>query len=159
MTLQRILRRLILAAASIAILAPVAELSAAKPVDLDEYKGKVVILDFWASWCVPCRRSFPWLNEMHDKYAADGLVVIGVNLDNDTTDARQFLDEFPPKFSIVYDVTKDLAREYGVVAMPSSYVIGRDGTVHERHLGFKVKREADYEAAIVAALHEKGKIE
>lgn len=138
-----------------AILAPVSALHAAEPFDLKQYKGKVVILDFWASWCVPCRRSFPWLNEMQAKYASEGLVVIGVNLDNDAAEALLFLDEFSPEFTIVYDTDKKLAHEYDVIAMPSSYVIARDGTIHERHLGYKVKLQADYEAVIVTALREK----
>jgi thiol-disulfide isomerase/thioredoxin len=95
----------------------------------EKYAGKVVVLDFWASWCVPCRRSFPWLNAMHEKYADDGLVIIGVNLDMERADAEQFL-----------------------VAMPSSYVIGRDGKIVARHMGFKVKQQDEYESIIVDAL-------
>ena len=157
MTKQGILHRLTLARATAAVLAAlfaVSAVSAAEPIDLDKYQGKVVILDFWASWCVPCRRSFPWLNAMHSKYTDEGLVIIGVNLDNEPAEAKQFLHEFPPKFNIVYDVDEKLAREFDVVAMPSSYVIARDGTVHARHLGFKIKRQDEYEAAIVAALRE-----
>lgn len=118
------------------------------------HEGKVVIVDFWASWCVPCRRSFPWLNSMHDKYADEGLVIIGVNLDQEDTAAREFLAEFPPRFSIVYDTSKELAKEFGVVAMPTSYLIGRDGEIREHHYGFKIKKQDEYEAAIVAALNE-----
>jgi cytochrome c biogenesis protein CcmG/thiol:disulfide interchange protein DsbE len=124
-------------------------------VDLSEYEGKVVILDFWASWCVPCRRSFPWLDHMQDKYAGDGLIIIGVNLDNESAAAQAFLDEFQPGFEIFFDKDKELAREFDVVAMPSSYIIGRDGNLFKRHLGFKVKLEADYEAAIIDALSAK----
>lgn len=125
-------------------------------VDLDALQGKVVVLDFWASWCVPCRRSFPWLNAMHDKYAAEGLVIIGVNLDNEPADAATFLDEFPPRFGIHFDSGKELAKQFDVIAMPSSYVIGRDGNLLRRHLGFKVKDQDDYEAAIAAALSVQG---
>ncbi len=120
--------------------------------DLKSHAGKVVIVDFWASWCVPCRRSFPWLNAMHQKYAAEGLVIIGVNLDADRSEAIKFLEEYPPEFEIYYDETKDLAREFGVVAMPSSYLIGRDGEIKSKHFGFKVKKQDDYESAIVNAL-------
>ena len=89
---------------------------------------------------------------MHDKYADDGLVIIGVNLDQDATAAKAFLDEFPSKFQIYYDESKELAREFDVIAMPSSYIIGRDGNLFKRHLGFKVRRQDEYEAAIVEAL-------
>jgi len=120
--------------------------------DLKSHAGKVVIVDFWASWCVPCRRSFPWLNDMHQKYADEGLVIIGVNLDADRSEAMKFLEEYPPKFNIYYDESKDLAREFGVVAMPSSFVIGRDGEIAKKHFGFKVKKQDEYESAIVDAL-------
>jgi cytochrome c biogenesis protein CcmG/thiol:disulfide interchange protein DsbE len=128
---------------------------AAEPaLELDQFEGKVVVVDFWASWCVPCRRSFPWLNEMHSKYADLGLVVIGVNLDQERGEAEAFLEEFPSDFRIHFDDTKDLAREFDVVAMPSSYLIGRDGELVSKHFGFKVKQQDEYEAAIVAALGE-----
>jgi cytochrome c biogenesis protein CcmG/thiol:disulfide interchange protein DsbE len=126
--------------------------NAADALNLSDYQGKVVVLDFWASWCVPCRRSFPWMNEMQEKYREEGLVVIAVNLDNQASDAEAFLQKYPAKFSIHYDHERQLARQYAVEAMPSSFLIGRDGTVKERHLGFKVAKTDEYEAAIVAAL-------
>jgi len=126
--------------------------STANALNLGDYQGKVVVLDFWASWCVPCRRSFPWLNEMQHKYADDGLVVIAVNLDNQASDAEAFLQHYPADFSVYYDHKRQLARQYGVEAMPSSFLVGRDGTVVERHLGFQSGKTEDYEAAIVALL-------
>jgi thiol-disulfide isomerase/thioredoxin len=122
-------------------------------LDLSQYEGKVVVLDFWASWCVPCRRSFPWLNGMHDKYADDGLVIVGVNLDQKRDEADVFLAEYPANFRIYFDESKDLAREFEVIAMPSSYLLGRNGEILKRHYGFKVKKQEEYEAAIVAALN------
>jgi cytochrome c biogenesis protein CcmG/thiol:disulfide interchange protein DsbE len=123
--------------------------------DLAEYQGQVVVVDFWASWCVPCRRSFPWLNDMHAKYAEQGLVVIGVNVDANQKDAAAFLEDYPAAFSIHYDTQAIMAKEFGVEAMPSSFVIGRDGQIKARHLGFKVKRQDEYEAILVDALGEK----
>ena len=123
-------------------------------LNLEQFKGKVVVLDFWASWCVPCRRSFPWLNQMHETYGDDGLVIVGVNLDMERSEADRFLEEFPPKFRIHFDESKELAEQFGVVGMPSSYVIGRGGEIVNRHFGFKVKKQDEYEAAIVAALNE-----
>ena len=125
-------------------------------VSLTSLRGKVVVLDFWASWCVPCRRSFPWLNTMHDKYAGEGLVIVGVNLDMERADAERFLAEYPAEFSVVYDSNQELARRFEVVAMPSSYVIGRDGQIVARHMGFKVKQQDEYEALIVEALQASG---
>jgi thiol-disulfide isomerase/thioredoxin len=146
------MRRLILLAWTLFLLLQAGVASSEAHFDLTAHAGKVVIVDFWASWCVPCRRSFPWLNAMHDKYGKDGLVIIGVNLDRERAAADEFLAEYTPRFSIVYDKTKELAKEYGVVAMPSSYLIGRDGEIRKRHYGFKVKKQDEYEAAIVEAL-------
>lgn len=120
-----------------------------------EYAGKVIVVDFWASWCAPCRRSFPWLNEMHERYGDDGLVIVGVNLDQSRSDAETFLADFPPRFRIVYDTRKTLARRFEVMAMPTSYLIGRDGRQIGRHLGFRVRKQDEYESAIVAALKSK----
>lgn len=117
-----------------------------------DYRGKVVVLDFWASWCVPCRRSFPWMNEMQQKYGDEGLVIVAVNLDNEALDAAKFLQAYPAEFKIAYDPERNLARDYGVEAMPSSFLIDRDGTVIERHRGFKTANTDDYEAAIISAL-------
>ena len=119
---------------------------------VSEREGKVVVVDFWASWCVPCRRSFPWMNAMMDKYADDGLVFVAVNLDRDRGDADAFLAEVPANFELEFDPDASIAREYGVEAMPSSFVFGRDGELVAKHLGFKVKKQDEYEAIIVEAL-------
>ena len=123
-------------------------------LDLGRFEGKVVVIDFWASWCVPCRRSFPWLNAMQSKYADDGLVIIGVNVDRESANADKFLEKFPAGFDIIYDSEANLAKRFGVQAMPSSFVIGRDGTIRNSHLGFKTRKQEEYEAALVAALKE-----
>ncbi len=126
--------------------------TAASTFGLSEFHGNVVLLDFWASWCVPCRRSFPWMNAMQEKYADDGLVIIAVNVDADPAAASAFLEEYPAQFRIINDPDADLAREYGVVAMPSSYIFDRRGALVTRHLGFKVKKQDEYEAILVEAL-------
>ena len=121
---------------------------AGNSLNLEAHAGKVVLVDFWASWCVPCRRSFPWMNEMQAKYAGDGLVIIAVNLDRDREEADAFLREYPADFDILYDPEAVLAREYGVEAMPSSIVFDRDGRIAASHRGFKVRLAGEYEALI-----------
>ena len=122
--------------------------ASASLLDLSEYRGKVVVIDFWASWCAPCRRSFPWLDAMQQKYGDEGLVVIGVNEDNNVEEAEAFLADVSVSFRIVGDADGEIARAYDLVAMPSTYVIGRDGQVAARHLGFKTAEREHYEALL-----------
>jgi thiol-disulfide isomerase/thioredoxin len=117
-------------------------------LDLSQYRGKVVVVDFWASWCVPCRRSIPWLNQMRAKYGDRGLVIIGVNVDKDRRDAERFLQEVPAQFGIVYDSDGKLATHYEVEGMPSSYVFDRNGELAARHLGFQNANRPEYEALL-----------
>jgi cytochrome c biogenesis protein CcmG/thiol:disulfide interchange protein DsbE len=117
-------------------------------LNLNDHRGQVVLLDFWASWCVPCRRSFPWMSQMQEKYGEQGLVIIGVNMDASAEDAAAFLHEYPAQFTIVSDPDGDLARRFEVEAMPSSYIIGRDGAVVASHMGFQVKKTDEYEEQI-----------
>jgi thiol-disulfide isomerase/thioredoxin len=130
---------------------------AAPPPALEPVEGKVVWVDFWASWCVPCRRSFPWLNTMQRKYGPAGLQIIAVNLDKDRALADGFLAEVPAEFALRFDPSADLAKAYGVQAMPSSFLIDADGKVLASHFGFKTADTADYERAIEAALAQSQK--
>lgn len=123
-------------------------------LDLTQYKGNVVVVDFWASWCVPCRRSFPWLNQMQKKYGDEGLVIVGVNMDSNAAEADKFLQEFPAEFTIIYDSDRTLGRKYGVEAMPTSFVIDRNGEIVANHLGFKVKKQDEYEQVLVETLNK-----
>ena len=122
-------------------------LQAATPLNLEQHRGKVVLVDFWASWCTPCRQSFPWLNELQAKYGEQGLVVIGVNVDRTHEDAARFLRDVPAKFSIVYDPEGALASRYEVPGMPSSFVFGPSGELIAKHIGFRSadrdKRESE----------------
>ena len=104
---------------------------------LSDAKGKTVYLDFWASWCGPCRQSFAWLNDMQKRYADRGLQVIGVNVDQDSRDAREFLKAHPASFEIAFDDTGKVPRAYAIKGMPTSILIGPDGKVRGIHNGFK----------------------
>lgn len=130
------------------VLAVTAAQADAPKLDLAQYQGKVVYLDFWASWCKPCRQSFPWMDAMQSKYAADGLVVVSVNLDEQRTDADKFLKQVPADFPVVYDPEGKLAEQYQLIGMPTSFLIGRDGKLVKRHSGFFDSSPAEYEGEI-----------
>lgn len=126
------------------------------PAGLGPVDGKVVWVDFWASWCAPCRRSFPWLNEMMSRYGDQGLQVIGVNVDKTRRQAESFLAETPARFDLRFDPAGALAEIFGVQAMPSSFLLDSEGNVIATHLGFRYEDADEYEAAIVEALEAAG---
>jgi thiol-disulfide isomerase/thioredoxin len=119
------------------------------------YKGQVIYLDFWASWCVPCRKSFPWMNAMQEKYKKDGFVVVAVNLDAEHEEAQRFLEKNTAVFDVVYDPKGETPKKYGVKGMPTSYLIGRDGKVKIAHTGFFSKKKPQYESEIQSLLNNK----
>ncbi|MYM35487.1 redoxin family protein [Duganella sp. FT94W] len=121
-------------------------------VKLEQYRGKLVYVDFWASWCGPCRQSFPWMNEMQARYGDKGLQIVGINVDAKTDDARNFLTGTPAKFVIGFDPSGTAPRAYGVKGMPSSVLIGPDGKVLFEHSGFRADDRAALESRIQAAL-------
>ena len=143
-TVHRLLLSIVLACLSLTSVAA----DTADGLDLARYRGKVVLLDFWASWCEPCRHSFPWLNAMQKKYGDRGLVVVGVNVDRERTDADRFLRDVPAQFPIVYDPAGKLAAHYDLPGMPVSYVIGRNGDVVAKHLGFRTGLRSEREAEV-----------
>ena len=121
---------------------------------LQEHQGKVIYLDFWASWCGPCKKSFPWMNEMQTRYAPDGFTVITVNLDKEALLANEFLATHPANFPVVYDPEGILAKQYKLVGMPSSYLIGKDGEIKRSHAGFINKQIPTYEQEIQLLLQQ-----
>lgn len=125
-------------------------------LQLDRFRGKVVLVDFWASWCEPCRHSFPWLNAMQAKYADRGLVIVAVNVDRVRGDAERFLREVPASFEIAYDTSGALASHYEVPGMPSSYVFGPDGALISKHIGFRKAAREEREAELETALAKIG---
>jgi cytochrome c biogenesis protein CcmG/thiol:disulfide interchange protein DsbE len=109
-------------------------------VSLDSLRGRVVLVDFWASWCGPCRGSFPWLKSLHERYAGDGLAIVAIDLDKDRTAAERFLEQFPAPFTVAFDPSGRTAESYRVRAMPTTFLVARDGTVLDTHAGFDPKR-------------------
>lgn len=108
-----------------------------KTFRLEQLRGQVVYVDFWASWCVPCRLSFPALDQLHKKYRAQGFEVVAVNQDTASADITRFLARHPVGFTLVADSDNSVARAYQVKAMPSGYLIDRKGKVRFVHRGFR----------------------
>lgn len=135
--------------------APALELQGATaPVGLSKLKGKLVYVDFWASWCGPCKQSFPWMNEMQAKYGPRGLQILAVNVDAKRADADAFLASNPASFQVAFDAAGDAPKRYEVKGMPSSVLVGPDGKVIKVHNGFRPDERKQLEDAIVAALAE-----
>ena len=117
-------------------------------VKLSDYKGKVVMINFWASWCTPCRQEMPLLETMSKDLSKAGFVLLGVNLDEDSDDAKDFLSSTPVSFPILLDPTGGVAEKYKNEAMPSSYFVDREGNLAHLHKGYRKGEEADYEKVI-----------
>jgi thiol-disulfide isomerase/thioredoxin len=118
-------------------------------------RGRVVYVDFWASWCAPCRRSFPWMNALAARYKGEGFAVVGINVDKRREDAERFLRDTPAAFTIAYDADGSTPAAYAVGGMPSSYLVDRNGVVVDVEEGFHEGRRADIEAKIRAALAQR----
>lgn len=105
-------------------------------VKLEDLRDKVVLVDFWASWCGPCRQSFPWLGAMSERYGKNGFVVVAIDLDKDREAASAFLREFTPPFTVAFDPAGKSAEAFAVRTMPSSFLINRKGRLVYSHAGF-----------------------
>jgi cytochrome c biogenesis protein CcmG/thiol:disulfide interchange protein DsbE len=128
---------------------------AATPLDLAALRGQVVYLDFWASWCGPCRQSFPWMQTLKKTYEEQGLTIVAVNLDTDRADADKFLHQFKPTFDVRFDPEGKLAELYNIKTMPSSVLIDRHGVTRFTHMGFRPADGAIYEVQLRELLAEK----
>jgi thiol-disulfide isomerase/thioredoxin len=125
------------------------------PIDLARYYGQVVYLDFWASWCAPCRQSFPWMQTLKDTYQRQGLAVVAINLDHDRADAEQFLQRFHPDFAVQFDPQGTVAERFKVAGMPTSVIIDRHGVPRFTHIGFRPADREAYEHELRVLLAEK----
>ncbi len=121
-------------------------------VSLESLRGQVVYVDFWASWCGPCRRSFPWMNEMQRRYGGQGLAIVAINVDKNPADAARFLERNPAQFAVAYDRAGATPLAYAVRDMPSSYLIDSRGKVVEVEHGFRDERKDALERRIQALL-------
>jgi peroxiredoxin len=106
-------------------------------VAINQLQGKVLYVDFWASWCPPCAKSFPFLNELHHDFKDQGLRILGINVDERLSDAQDFLAKIPAHFDLMTDPGQQCARLFDVKAMPSSFLIDQNGVIRYVHLGFR----------------------
>lgn len=123
-------------------------------IALAKLKGQVVMVNFWASWCGPCRTEMPLMDQIYKKYSAAGFTLVGVNVDTDSADAQKFLSQVPVSFPIAFDRDNKVSKLYDVSAMPSSVFIDRKGNVRALHRGYKAGDENDYLAQIRSLLRE-----
>jgi peroxiredoxin len=121
---------------------------------LSEQRGQVVLVNFWASWCGPCRQEMPHLNRLHDKYRSAGFVLLGVNIDDSVETAAQAAQKWGVRFPVLFDADKAVSKRWDVGAMPGTVLIDRDGKVRHLHRGYREGVEATYEQQIRALVKE-----
>ena len=121
---------------------------------LSEFRGEVVMINFWASWCGPCRQEMPLLDELYTQYQPLGFTILGVNVEEDPSKARQLLKDSPVNFPILYDDKSEVSKLYKVVAMPSTVLVDRDGNVRHLHQGYKPGYEESYQQQVRALIRE-----
>jgi peroxiredoxin len=123
-------------------------------IKLSELRGNVVMVNFWASWCGPCRQEMPLLQQLHDRYQGMGFTLLGVNVDEEPAAAEKMLKEIPVNFPVLYDSDNKVSKQYQVKAMPSTFMVDRDGNVRFLHKGYKPGYEDEYQQQIRALLRE-----
>ncbi|MBA6233601.1 MULTISPECIES: TlpA family protein disulfide reductase [unclassified Colwellia] len=128
----------------------VAKISAKTQLDrlIAQHRGEVIYVDFWASWCGPCRKSFPWMNKMQREHQSKGFTVVSINLDAEQALAKEFLQDNSANFAVVYDPKGDLARFFKIQGMPSSLIINKEGEIKYAHSGFFTAKVSQYEQEI-----------
>ena len=126
-----------------------------KNIRLSEQRGQVVMVNFWASWCGPCRKEMPLLNDLYNEYHKLGFNLLGVNIDEDPKLAEKVLADIPVNFPILLDSKNSVSELYGIDAMPTTVLIDRNGKVRHLHRGFKSGYELTYEQQIKALIKER----
>lgn len=125
-----------------------------KTISLEDFKGKVVFLDFWAPWCRPCRDELPVLDTLSGKYGKDGLVVIAVSVDTVVQNVTRFIQKVPLRIDILVDGKNEVADAYRVSILPTGFIIGRDGVIRYLHKGFDKGLVPLYEKEITELLNQ-----
>lgn len=128
------------------------DLNGGGKVSLEAWKGKVVLIDFWATWCEPCKKSFPKLEELRVKYGASGFEIVAVSEDDESSGIRQFGQTHGAKFPLVWDKDKSIADKYNPPNMPSSFIVDKDGVVRHVHLGYRDGAEKEIEERLKSLL-------
>jgi peroxiredoxin len=126
-----------------------------KPVSLADLKGQVVMVNFWATWCVPCRQEMPHLEALYERYNSLGFTLVGINVEDNPEGAKKWLQENGPvTFPVLFDPKNQVSKLYDVVAMPSTVLVARDGTMRFIHHGYKPGYEGEYQNQVRALLRE-----
>jgi peroxiredoxin len=123
-------------------------------IKLSELRGQVVMINFWASWCGPCRQEMPILDQLYQRYQPMGFTLLGVNVEEDSTAADKILKEIPVTFPVLYDNKNKVSKSYQVQAMPSTFLIDRDGKLRYLHKGYKPGTEEEYQQQVRELIRE-----
>ena len=123
-------------------------------IRLSEFVGQVVLINFWASWCGPCRQEMPHLDAIHQKYQGLGFTVFGVNVEQDRKMADKVLRDIPVSFPILFDTDNRVSQLYDVDAMPATVLVDRNGEIRYMHRGYKPGYELEYEKQVRALIRE-----
>lgn len=121
---------------------------------LAQYKGQVVMLNFWATWCGPCQQEMPLLDQMYKQYAPAGFTLLGINVDTESAPVKKLLERRPVSFTVLLDPKNDVATEYHVEEMPSTIIIDRKGEIRYVHRGYKPGDENEYQDRIRQLIQE-----
>jgi len=121
---------------------------------LSEYRGDVVLINFWATWCGPCRQEMPLLDDLYGRYQRVGFNLLGINIDEDSRRAMQMVQELGVKFPVLFDENKEVSKLYEVEAMPVTILVDREGIVRHVHHGYKPGYEEKYLTEIRSLLRE-----
>lgn len=123
-------------------------------LNLNDFNNKVVLIDFWATWCPPCKQSIPFLNALRNEFQDEGFEIVAISVDENLDDVKKYLETNPIDYVVAYDSSGDCPSKYGVKAMPSSYFVDRHGKIREVHLGFRRIDEMEIRARVVELLKE-----